>query len=251
VRLLRAAHPTDPLLDMALSAALLEEVAAGADEVARVFRPGPTVAFGRLDRQRPGYPAAAEAARRHGFAPVLRLGGGHAAAYGEGAVVVELLTREPTVAEGIERRFRDGTALVVDALHTAGVDAQVGELAGEYCPGRWSVHAGGVKLAGTAQRSVRGASLLGAVVLVEHGARVRAALVDVYAALGIAFDPRTAGAAQDVVPGVTATAVERALAAGLGGLPEGEPGEATLRRAEALRAAHDAAPARAALPRSA
>jgi hypothetical protein len=59
MRLLRAAHPHDPLLDMALSAALLERVAAGADEVARVFRPGPTMAFGRLDALRPGFPDAA------------------------------------------------------------------------------------------------------------------------------------------------------------------------------------------------
>jgi lipoate-protein ligase A len=247
MRLLRAAHPDDPLLDMALSAALLEEVAAGAGDVARVFRPGPTLAFGRLDRLRPGYPEAARAAQRHGFMPVLRLGGGHAAAYDEGAVVVELITREPTVAAGIERRFARGTALIVDALRAAGVDAQVGELEGEYCPGTWSVHAGGVKLAGTAQRSVRGASLLGAAVLAEHGDRLRAVLVDVYAALGIAFDPWTAGAARDVAPATTAGAVEDALvdavrAGAAVNAAQAEPAPDVLARAHALRARHDAAP---------
>ena len=242
MRLLRAAHPRDPLLDMALSAALLERVAAGADEVARVFRPGPTMAFGRLDALRPGFSEAAAAARRHGYAPVLRLGGGHAAGYDDGAVVVELITREPVVAEGIERRFAEGTALVAGALRVAGVDARIGELAGEYCPGAWSVHAGGVKLAGTAQRSVRGASLLAAVVLVKHGERLRAALVDVYAALGIAFDPGTAGAAQDVVPGIDVGSVETALLAALGELPEAVLDAATAERAEALRARHDATP---------
>ena len=240
MRLLRAAHPDDPLLDMALSAALLEQVAAGGEEVARVFRPGPTMAFGRLDQLRPGYPQAAAAARRHGFTPVLRLGGGHAAGYDDGAVVVELITREPVVAQGIERRFADATRLIVDALRDDGVDAHVGELDGEYCPGTFSVHAGGVKLAGTAQRSVRGASLLGAVVLVERGARLRAALVDVYAALGIAFDPRTAGAARDVVPGVDTPTVEAALRAGLGDLPEVSVHAETARRADELRTRHDA-----------
>ena len=67
-----------------------------------------------------------------------------------------------------------------------GIVARVGELPGEYCAGEWSVNAAGVKLAGTAQRSIRGASLVTAMLIVEGGARLRAALVDVYAALEIA-----------------------------------------------------------------
>ena len=237
VRLIRTAHPGEPALDMALTHALLDEVAAGGEEVARVFRPGPTLAFGRLDQLRPGFPAAVAAAREHGFAPVLRLGGGHAAAYDAGSVVVEVVTREPAVAEGIERRFRAGTALLVEALRAAGVDPAVGELPGEYCPGTWSVHAGGVKLGGTAQRSVRGASLLGAVLTVEGGDRLRAALVDVYAALGLAWDPSTAGAAEDLAPGATAQAVEQALIAALDAA-DAELGPTTLEHARALQAAH-------------
>ena len=89
--------------------------------------------------------------------------------------------------------------------------AAVGELAREYCPGRWSVHAGGVKVGGTAQRTVRRASLLAAVVVVQGGHRLRAALVDVYAALDLDWDPRTAGAAEDVTPGVTAAGVAAAV----------------------------------------
>jgi hypothetical protein len=100
----------------------------------------------------------------------------------------------------------------VHALGDAGVRSAVGELTGEYCPGRWSVHAGGVKVGGTAQRAIRGASLLAAVVVVQGGDRLRAALVDVYAALGLDWDPRTAGAAEDLAPGVTADAVAAAVA---------------------------------------
>ena len=50
----------------------------------------------------------------------------------------------------------------------------VGELSGEYCPGRWSVHAAGVKLAGPAQRSIRGGSLWTAFVAVERGEEILA-----------------------------------------------------------------------------
>jgi octanoyl-[GcvH]:protein N-octanoyltransferase len=212
VLLLQDGHPADPAADIAASGDLLRQVAAGErGPVARVFVPGPTMAFGRLDALRPGYAAAREAAAAHGYTPVLRLGGGHAAGYDEGSVIVELTTPAATIAEGLAERFEAGTLLLVDALRAAGVPAELGELPGEYCPGRWSVHAGGVKVAGTAQRTVRGASLLAAAVLVQGGDRLRAALVDVYAALRLDWDPRTAGAAEDVAPGVTASAVAGAV----------------------------------------
>jgi len=56
VRLIDDAHRDDPALDMALTGALLEGVADGSvEETVRVFRPGPTVALGRMDRVRPGF----------------------------------------------------------------------------------------------------------------------------------------------------------------------------------------------------
>lgn len=219
MQVIRDAFPDDPLLDMAVTHALLREVGAGErGPTARVFLPGPTMAFGRLDALRPGYASATAAARAHGYEPVLRLGGGHAAGYDEGSVVVEVITPIARVAEGIEERFHEGTELVADALAAAGVpDPVIGELPGEYCPGRWSVHARGsaVKLAGTAQRSIRGAASMSAVLVAQRGTELRAALSDVYAALDLAWDPRTAGAAEDVAPGVTAASVQRAVVAEL------------------------------------
>jgi lipoate-protein ligase A len=210
------AHRDEPVLDLAITHALLRRVGAGElPAAARVYRPAATLAFGRQDTLLPGYPAAREVARAHGFAPFVRLGGGHAAAYDDGAVVLDLIAGNTTLAEGIEQRFAHGTELVAAALRDAGVDAVVGELPGEYCAGRWSVHGGGVKLAGTAQRAIRGAALMTAVLLVAHGARLRAALTDVYDKLEIAWDPATAGAAEDVAAGVTVEAVERALLARL------------------------------------
>jgi hypothetical protein len=98
-----------------------------------------------------------------------------------------------------------------------------------------------VKLVGTAQRLVRGGSLLGAVVLVRGGARVRAALEDVNAALGLDWDPATAGAAEDEVPGLSVDEVERAVldayaAAGLGPLAPDELDATTVARARELAA---------------
>jgi octanoyl-[GcvH]:protein N-octanoyltransferase len=243
VELLRERHPEDPVLDTAITHALLREVGAGAREpAARVFRPGPTMAFGRLDALNDNYPAARAAAVAHGFTPLVRLGGGHAAGYDEGSVLVELIRPVATIAGGIRERFADVTALLVEALGAVGIAARVGELPGEYCAGDWSVNAAGIKLAGTAQRSIKGASLTTAMVIVDGGARLRAALTDVYAALGIDWRPETAGAAADLLPSLTAPDAERALVATLAArerLTAGTLDLSTRRLAAELRGPHE------------
>jgi len=251
VHLLTVAHPDEPALDMAVSHALLRRVAAGAHEpAARVYRPGATMAFGRLDALREGFPAALRAAAGHGYTPVLRLGGGHAAGYDAGAVVVELVVPETAVARGLQARFASGTRLLQEALAALGVRTEAGELPGEYCPGQWSLHLpGGPKVAGASQRVVRGASLFTAVVVAAGGGRLRAALSDVYAGLAIAWDPATAGSIDQHVPGVGAAAVRAALIAALAArqdLDPAEPDAATLAAARDLAAGHRmAAPAAA------
>ena len=243
MELLRERRPEDPVLDAAITHALLRQVGAGTrPATARVFRPGATLAFGRLDALSDGYEAARAAAVAHGHTPLLRLGGGHAAGYDEGSVLVELIRPVATIAEGIPERFAAVTALLVAALAPLGIAARVGELPGEYCAGDWSVNAAGVKLAGTAQRSIKGASLVTAMVVVEGGARLRAMLVDVYAALGIAWRPETAGGAADIAPSLRAVDLERALVATLAAherLTAGTLDAATLAQAETLCALHD------------
>ncbi len=246
VELLREDHPEEPVLDMALTHALLDEVAAGLRPgAARVFRPGATLAFGRLDALAPRFAAAAAAAGRHGFTPLLRLGGGHAVAYDRGSVQLDVVTPQAGIYGDQELRYVEATELVVEALQTVGVDARRGELPGEYCAGRWSVHAGGVKLAGTSQRAIRGATLLSAVVVVEGGARVRAALTAVYQELGLTWEPATAGAADDLVPGLRAADVQESLIGALAArfpLTPGTVGPATVDRARALTPRHVVTP---------
>jgi octanoyl-[GcvH]:protein N-octanoyltransferase len=243
MELLRECHPDDPVLDAAITHALLRQVGAGMrPPTARIFRPGPTLAFGRLDALSDGYAEARAAAVAHGFTPLLRLGGGHAAGYDTGSVLLELIVPVGTIAEGIPERFATVTELLVEALAGLGIVARAGELPGEYCAGEWSVHAAGIKLAGTAQRSIKGASLVTAMVIVEGGAELRAALVDIYAALEIAWRPATAGGAADIVRALTAADVERALVATLAAherLTAGALDPDTLALAASLREAHE------------
>jgi lipoate-protein ligase A len=151
----------------------------------RVYRPRATVAFGKLDRLSPGYEAAVAAARDHGYEPVLRLPGGHAAAYHADSIGIDVVWALDDPATGTHDRFAIEGERLAGALQSLGVDARVGEVPGEYCPGAYSVNARGrVKLIGTAQRLVRGAALLGASVVVGDGASIRAVLRDVYSGRG-------------------------------------------------------------------
>jgi octanoyl-[GcvH]:protein N-octanoyltransferase len=218
VRLLRDSFPDPPALDIAVSHALLTRVARGEVEPSiRLYRPAPTLAFGRLDAMRPGFAEAGEAARDAGFQPIVRLAGGHAAAYHEQSLIYEEIVAQPDVTAGLHDRFRDAADLLAGALASLGVETHVGEIPGEYCPGAYTVSsAGRLKLVGSAQRAVRGGALLSAFILVGGGDRLRGALFDVYRALELAWRPATAGALADVAPGITTEAVEAAVLAARG-----------------------------------
>lgn len=210
---IRESSPRPPALEVAVSHALVERVNEGAlGPVVRLYRPAPTLAFGRLDALRPGFAAAAAAARELGFEPVLRAPGGHAVAYHSGCLGIDEAIPERDPIAGLQERFASSGELLAEALRRLGVDARVGRVASEFCPGDFTVNARGrVKLVGTAQRVVRHASLLAASVAVTGADALREALTAVYAPLELDWNPATAGAIEDDVPGMTLDDVERAV----------------------------------------
>jgi lipoate-protein ligase A len=143
---------------------------------------------------------------------VLRGAGGRAAAYDEGCLVLDEIMPSADSMSGIHERFADEARRQSEALRRLGVDARVGEVPGEYCPGEFSVNARGrVKLIGAAQRVIRGAWLLSSVVVVRSADAVRAVLEDVYGALALEWDPGTVGAVADEAPSVDVEDARRAL----------------------------------------
>lgn len=200
-------------LDVAISHSILSAVSSGdLGPTLRLHVPGALVAFGRADRVAPGYPAAVRAARAHGFEAVERLAGGRAAVFHETTIAFSLALPEPEPKAGITERFQLVSQLMVDAFEALGVDARVGELPGEYCPGSWSVNvAGKVKVMGVGQRLVRRAAHVGGVVVVDEGDRIRDVLIPVYRALGLDWDPRTAGSLADRSPGLTVDLVMKSI----------------------------------------
>lgn len=204
-----------------MSRALLQRVATGElPETLRLTRPGPMVAFAKQDAVAPGYTDAVRAARAGGFEPVLRLAGGRAAVFHEQTIALAHAAPDPAPRTGIHSRFDRTAQLIARALRRLHVDARVGEVPGEYCPGGYSVNAReAVKLAGIGQRIIAGGSHLGGVIVVGDARRIRDVLVPVYEALELAWEPATAGAVQDEVDGVTPdpwTAVRDALLAEYG-----------------------------------
>jgi octanoyl-[GcvH]:protein N-octanoyltransferase len=213
VDLLEGSAGADPALDVALPHALLGLVAAGRrGPVLRSYRPWPTVAFGRRDSFLEGFASAAASARHRGYTPVVRGAGGRAAAYDEGCLVFDEIIPAADSMAGIQARFSDDAGRQAQALRSLGVDARVGEVPGEYCPGEFSVNARGqTKLIGAAQRIVRGAWLLSTVVVVEAADDLRAVLEDVYSELGLEWDRETTGSVAAEVPGTSVGDVRDAI----------------------------------------
>lgn len=196
---------------------LLAEVKSGTrGRTLRLYRPQPTMAFGQRDANLPGFSAAAAAARQHGFEPLVRKAGGRAAPYHQGCLVIDHLEPETDAVLQSKFRFNHFAELFAGVLIAVGVDAGIGEIPGEYCPGEYSVHGSGnggqqLKLVGTAQRVVAGAWLFSSVIVVENGDPLRAVLVDCYRELGLDWNPATAGAAADLRPGLRVEDVKAAL----------------------------------------
>jgi lipoate-protein ligase A len=213
LRLIRQGFPDRPAYGTAVSEAILRRVAAGElPATVRLHRPARELAFSKQDRAAPGFEAAVAAAREAGFEPVVRLAGGRAAVFHEGTLALAWATPDGRPVPGTRDRFERLAGILVGALRGLGVDARIGEVPGEYCPGAWSVNARGrSKLAGIGQRMISGAAHCGAVLVVTGSELVRAALEPAYEALELAWDPATAGSVADEVPGVTLADAEAAL----------------------------------------
>ncbi|MGZ5360418.1 MAG: lipoate--protein ligase family protein [Solirubrobacterales bacterium] len=197
LHLIRRSLPDQPELSTAISRAILARAAAGElPPTIRIHRPGREVAFGRQDVAAPGYERAAEAARASGFAAVERLAGGRAALFHEGTIAFARAYPDPEPPRRTYERFEEMAGVVAGALRRLGVDARVGEVPGEYCPGAYSVNARGErKLSGIGQRMISGGAHVGGVVVAAGEDLLARVLDPVYAALGLDWDPASSGSA--------------------------------------------------------
>ncbi len=198
---------------------LLTGLNGGGEGSLRLFRPKPTAAFAPRDTTLPPYPAAAAAMQALGFAPAERRAGGALAVYDSHALVIDLVAPHDDPRQHVIERFRLFSAAIAEALGRFAIDARVGEVAGEYCPGDYSVNASGtVKLAGLAQRIGRKGYHLGAVISVEPSDKAKLAVAAAYSIMGFDFAPETFGAASDLSERVSFASLTAELIETLNGL---------------------------------
>ena len=213
IRLITESFPSCPEMDVAVSRVILERVSGGEEpETLRLYRPGAMVAFGPQDTRAPGYQQAVEAARARGFKSVRRLSGGRAAVFHEETIGFAWTIPDPDPRGSVDRRFEEVSSIMAKAFRRLGIDVQVGEVPGEYCPGRYSVNARGKrKLMGVGQRLKPAAAHVGGVVVVGGSIRIQDVLLSVYDALQVEWDPTTVGSVQDEVPDTTYDQVRDAI----------------------------------------
>ncbi|MCH7786689.1 MAG: lipoate--protein ligase family protein [Chloroflexi bacterium] len=199
IRLTTESFAHRPALDTAVSRAVLQRVSEGIEpETLRLFRPAAIVAFGPQDIRASGYQQAIAAARVGDFEAINRLVGGRAAVFHEDTLAFSWTIPDQNPRQNIEARFQEIADLIAAALRNLGVDARIGEVADEYCPGQYSVNArGSKKLMGVGQRIISKATHVGGVVVVGGSQRIRDVLVPVYQALQLDLEPSTIGSIGD------------------------------------------------------
>ena len=232
----------DGPLDTATSKSILDAVGRGdVGETLEVGTPHRVLAFGKHDATSPGFAAAVTSASERGFEPTVRIAGGRAAVFHEHTVRFGWTMPVADPAATMHERFATLANAVVDALAELGVAATIGEVPGEYCPGKYSVQVSGRKVMGVGQRLTRAAAYVGGVVVLDRADTINDVLSPVYGHLDIPFNPAATGALSDV-KSVSADEFSRVLAIMIADGKAIEPAtvsDATHTAALSLRDDHD------------
>ncbi len=231
-------------LDVSVSHAALQHVAAGLiPSYLRLYTPTRIVAFGSQDRAATGYSRAVEIARHLGFRPLERLAGGRAAVFHEETLAFSFAVPDTNPAANTQDRFELVSEAIRDTLRGIGLQAHIGAVPGEYCPGAWSINiAQRVKVAGIGQRLVKGGAHVGGVIVIDDHSLIRRTLVPVYEALDISWDADTTGSIAQFSAAVTRESVGRALIDSFGSrfhMVTTETSETLLTKAKTLVGRHE------------
>lgn len=179
----------------------LATVQPGDDAILRFRRPRATAAFSPQDTTHPDYERIKDQALALGFEPIERGTGGKLTMFDEHALVITLIWPHPEPHLHTMQRYEIFSGAIASSLLKLGINARVGELRNEYCPGKYSINAEGrVKLVGIAQRMNRRCVHMGAIIAIERSRRACSAITEAYDAMGLPFDPATYGAVADLVP---------------------------------------------------
>lgn len=183
----------DPEDGFGLQQAVLEEVGArGRGAAMLAWSSSPYVAATRPETRLPGFREAVDGVEKLGFPVMVRNSGGGAVAANEGSLSFSLTFPVEDMRKDLFERYGEGVDLVSAALRRLGVEAEGGEVEGEFCPGAYSIRSGGesgVKHAGLAQRVTKRAARIEALILVRETEKLVPVLEELYGALDLPFRP--------------------------------------------------------------
>ena len=209
----RETHPDSPAMDTAISHALLRNVSDGEIQQSfRLYQPRNLIAFGPQDITDPGFLKAVELGRSQGFDGIRRLVGGRAAMFHQGTLAFGLTLTDDQPRENIDKNFQLMTSLLLGALARLGVEAEIGPVIGEYCPGKYSINSQGkFKLAGIGQRLAKNATYIGGVISYQQNLIAEQILALVYSTLNLELDPNSFGNIKTISPTVSYNALAQAI----------------------------------------
>ena len=159
--------------------------------VVRAYRPYPTAAFSRRESHLAGFKPALDRASELGYEPILRLTGGRCVVFDQNSLVIDVLLPEKS-RKSNDEVFKDYSEMFATYLKGLGVNSSVGQLIGEFCPGRFSVLVENkAKLIGIAQRVMGHTRLISASIQLTEPDRPRMVLDKIYRAMLFDWDPKT------------------------------------------------------------
>jgi lipoate-protein ligase A len=159
-----------------------------------VRRAPKVIAFSRKDERQPGFAEARSAAKAHGFGVAVRAVGGSFAPLHEGSLIVDEYGFADGRGSETMARFARHADILRRVFVSYGVDARLGALEHEYCPGAFSVNArGAAKISGTAQRVSRDAWVVSSVIQVAATGPLNAVTESCARVLGQPVDVATIG----------------------------------------------------------
>ena len=199
IHIIRGHLTGDAPLDTAISRTLLKRVSDGElPETLQIGLPHSVVAFGKHDALTKGFSHAVSIATGYGYDPTVRIAGGRAVVFHRDVVRFAWTLPIDAPLVNIHDRFDILAERTITAINSFGIDAVVGQLAGEYCPGRYSVSIPGIgKVMGSGQRLTRKAAQIGGMIVIRGAEAINSVLVPVYESLHLDMDPHITGAVSE------------------------------------------------------
>ena len=213
IQVITKSYLSSPTLETAISKTILDESSSNMfPETLRFFQPRNLVAFSVRDSKNIAFENAVNTVYQNSFDPVLRLSGGKAALFHSGTVGFAWTIPDDNPKANVCERFEEISLCVKETLISIGVDAYIGEINGEYCPGKYSVNARRKsKIMCVGQRLAQYANHVGGVINVTDSNFTQKILTKIYKGLDYEWIPTTVGSIENEIGKITNSEMISAL----------------------------------------